>query len=118
MLIQEPQTEHIFLTGSEELLTGSEEFLIGLANLQYSSGAGCIKGVQLKRWISQKFKTAFYIARTNKVNILTGEEQSYAKLSIYYLQWRSQLKIVGPAPSAEGAKIVGVSWGTLPRENF
>ena len=34
----ELQTEHIYLTGSEELLTGSEEFLIGSANLQYSSG--------------------------------------------------------------------------------
>ena len=32
------KTEHIYLTGSEELVTGSEEFLIGLANLQYSSG--------------------------------------------------------------------------------
>ena len=32
-------------------------------------------------------------------------------------QWRSYLKIVGPAPGAEGAKIVG-DLGHLPRENF
>ena len=31
-----------------------------------------------------------------------------------HFQWRSELKIVGPAPSAEGARIVRASWDTLP----
>ena len=52
------------------------------------SGTVCIKGVQLKRWISRKYKTSLHLAWTNRTFFFLNPRRTivHIKLNIYSIK--------------------------------